>query len=1169
MPKEFCKSHQNVIKHLIIGSQIRHNMSKQSYFFDKSSTILYSANNEMSLIYNISKSLLIILESIFNYEKEYRFMLNSNFELIANSKNFEDEYFLNKKIFQAFNIGLMDILSIKPEKLHIKFENEFKKIHYQKVVRLAKTEEYFIPQLYVPPGDKVVGMGQTNYFNTSKNNMLHKLLNLNTKEENSESLINDEDSEEISFFKKDKNPITINYLFKKQGEVTFYKNYNKSLNKGHFIENLAKELTKIPDNDLMMENDKNISYLITSSKRLVSKLLTRNELANYQMEITLKFGFYYDKIFYFVTLYDEKKLYLKISKTINFANSETNLILKKDSNSNNDNKSKIPFNKSRNKNFSLKNKIMKGRLKNKSINLVNERAKTLNKINDSRKKINKDKFISIIKYILSLIIFCILIIYILIINYQSKLVKTSQTILYSYCYNFNSRDIILYIFSILFQIYYEHLNFVNNTISNDNTYQEILSNLTLQLKDNYHEFYNNFVNYNLEIGNDFDLVFTKKNFTKLIGYWEETEYESKYSSELDFLIYTISNINISECLNKEINDLKNLIFFHNRISTHEKINSSFVQLIYYIAINYEFNYKNIINEIGEEIHHSFENHININTITYILLEVIGLLFYILFYITVNFYLYYSNTIILKNIIFLFLDFSELFYDKNKVNSNIISFKLIEFKKLIDDFDLNNLEKYSQKLDSNAKKSGNNNLINNKDIKSIFNLNLNPGGESESKNEPSANISNNESNKNLSIKKKDSLEFIKNAVPEEANNSSQEGGSKNNLLMNSSYIRIISSFSSFFKDKLKNNINKNKEVLNNNNHSKNVSSQQMMNNSSSSVSNNNNNQNRKYISSKKNDNEEEVNKEETINFQETVLNKSNKSIILIIKIFLIVISLFILVIIIFNIFKLRVYLAFKHKYHIFFIDYSILTDRYSMLFYYFNTLKTLLIFPDNYRKKQIEKVFENMTEFYENENNKYNNILQNNIERYSQIKKLFILLQDSKNDPSETIKEEICSNILHCKLYLDSMYNIFTSGIDFAFRNGMTQISNYFNDYKKLSNKIDIDLIKDNIINSPHFRFVYISNSLNNIFLYVKQKIFILFLIDEKNFVNSYNKKMNMLNTISIIFSILIFLFVIVYIFLSISKFTGPIKDSTYRINCSFYYIKKYSLAINRKNDKNS
>ena len=55
MPKDFCKSHKNAIKKIIIGSQIRYSLSKQSYYFDKSNTVLYSSNFEGSLIYNISK----------------------------------------------------------------------------------------------------------------------------------------------------------------------------------------------------------------------------------------------------------------------------------------------------------------------------------------------------------------------------------------------------------------------------------------------------------------------------------------------------------------------------------------------------------------------------------------------------------------------------------------------------------------------------------------------------------------------------------------------------------------------------------------------------------------------------------------------------------------------------------------------------------------------------------------------------------------------------------------------------------------------------------------------------------------------------------------------------------------------------------------------------------
>ncbi len=54
-------------------------------FFIKKKIFLYSANFEWSIIYNIFKTLILILESYFNYGNEYRFILNNNFELMANS----------------------------------------------------------------------------------------------------------------------------------------------------------------------------------------------------------------------------------------------------------------------------------------------------------------------------------------------------------------------------------------------------------------------------------------------------------------------------------------------------------------------------------------------------------------------------------------------------------------------------------------------------------------------------------------------------------------------------------------------------------------------------------------------------------------------------------------------------------------------------------------------------------------------------------------------------------------------------------------------------------------------------------------------------------------------------------------------------------------------------
>ena len=93
-----------------------------------------------------------------------------------------------------------------------------------------------------------------------------------------------------------------------------------ALNKGIFVENLAKELIKIPENDLMFENDKYSYNLIISAKQLVEKLLTKDEIINHFMRMTIKLSFYYDKPFYFITIDDEKKVFLKISKVMNFEN---------------------------------------------------------------------------------------------------------------------------------------------------------------------------------------------------------------------------------------------------------------------------------------------------------------------------------------------------------------------------------------------------------------------------------------------------------------------------------------------------------------------------------------------------------------------------------------------------------------------------------------------------------------------------------------------------------------------------------------------------------------------------------------------------------------------------------------------------------------------------------
>ena len=102
-------------------------------------------------------------------------------------------------------------------------------------------------------------------------------------------------------------------------------------------------------------------------------------------------------------------------------------------------------------------------------------------------------------------------------------------------------------------------------------------------------------------------------------------------------------------------------------------------------------------------------------------------------------------------IFLFLDFSEKHYEKNKSNNNnTIKYKLIEFQYIIDDFDISLFERFTKKLDNinknKYKYAHNNSYLNqNKTIKNNNNIN---------QNEPNKLPSKRESFKKLGSKKSD-------------------------------------------------------------------------------------------------------------------------------------------------------------------------------------------------------------------------------------------------------------------------------------------------------------------------------------------------------------------------------------------------------------------------------
>ena len=1153
MPNEFCKSHNNTIKELIIGRQIKYNINKQSFYFDKTNSILYPTKFEGALIYNISKSLIEMIKSEFIFENEYRFMLDNNFELLANSKNFEEEYYLNQKILYFYHINFLDILKLNSEKIKEKFKEEFQKIQNQNIIRQIKTQEYFVPQLYIPKREKINGLMNSNYLKNSKKNILLKLLNANNKNEANEEKINSEHDDEKEKFKEDNFEGSINDLFIKPREVVFHKYYNFIINKGNFIENLGKELIKIPDNDLIKENKKDMHNLIIESKNLIYKLLEKQELLTHFLRISIRFSFYYDKLFYFVTITDEKKLYLKISKYFNFENGYIDAKKQELNSSKKDKNILIPFNNNYskisrnidNKNLYLKNKIKEKdndqTAKRESINSEqkdNNEYEILNKMKETKEKINKNKFIYIIKTILTIIIIFILILNFILIIFQIDLYNKMELILLAYYYNLFTKNLLLGVQSIIMYIYYDFI--VRHYFFDIETNYYILYSLTSNLKNKYHNFTSYFFNYNLAIGRDLNLFFKRRNFLKLRGFWQEIQYKSKYSSELDFTIYNIISYNPKELLTLEnYRDFENFLFFSEKTEDHIKINCRFVKILYYLCNNYEFTYKKIFKEIQDSIYDSYKHISNSRMKLSIILDVIIFISLIIFFITVIVYLYFSNIIIIKNIIFLFLDDH---YAKNKLkNTNLISLKIMEFQNIINDFNLQLLKKYSKNIDklNKHKYKNSDSLDDNNIISNIDELQKSSSNISESNIE--SNIGN---KKQINTKKNTNKKLLKG----ETINSNKNNIFKSKLnTNNSSHNYLMDSNSQYFKDKLNNNYNNiNNDILsikNNNliNFKKKISKENINENINNNMPN-----------------EKESQDEEII--QDAILNKSNIIIILMIKICILIILIFIFLVIIYYWFKLDFFITFNKMSKNYFNDLTIFTERYMQVYYYFNTLRCLMIFPDGEKKTEFENIMENMNKYSDEENEKLNKIFSYNIKDYPEVNKLFKAIKYSQNNSTDVIKNAICKDQHeNCGLYLDSEYNIFKSGLDFTFKTTMTQINNIYKDYKNLGNKKDIQELKTKIVDNKNNGFFDIGISLNYFYVYIEQAIFSSFEQDENAFINYFRYVNTLLNLVSIIHSIFIFVFINIFIFISISKFTEPIKVSAYRISCTFYYIKKYNL----------
>ena len=199
-------------------------------------------------------------------------------------------------------------------------------------------------------------------FNICKNNIISKISNISINLNEDKTEQNDkkvtridfnyneeseeEDDEKKKLIKKSDIKNLINDLFLNKGKIVFHNNYITSLNKLNFVKNLSKQISKIEDNELNYEDEKDNKsyYLLLTAKKLISTLMKQFDISNNFLKLEIRLSYYYDKPFYFITIDDQKKICLSNIKKFIFE-TENEQEIKDAKTSTSFGRNSIPYNK--------------------------------------------------------------------------------------------------------------------------------------------------------------------------------------------------------------------------------------------------------------------------------------------------------------------------------------------------------------------------------------------------------------------------------------------------------------------------------------------------------------------------------------------------------------------------------------------------------------------------------------------------------------------------------------------------------------------------------------------------------------------------------------------------------------------------------------------------------
>ena len=1144
--KDLIIPHNNAIKYHFIMNQNYIFKDKSNFIFDKQKYMIKTKMNSTFQL-GVNKNILIISVLEINQKnKEINIFSDKNLNVISINHHFEEQLSLSLSLIKEFKIELKDLFGISIDFINKIYKKEIKKVKDLREYKILDTREYVLKNLFEQHK-------QINYYHISNKYKIDDDSDNEDIEMDEEKILKDKSKNSNKILK-----IIDSLLNNKIPNSYYIQPINYRIDKKNYLLNLKKIFEKINsyEQDKLESKNINIDYNIFSN--YYNEILNKR---NFYFNIYIEPKLIYDTIFYYCRV--DKFVLEEILEINNYTPHESNelknIIIEEDE-LNFSNNSIIKMHKGKKK----KNKDNK---ENNSIiykdEFLNENEMYYeNAINNSvffREKIKMNKpsrnkfYILLLFFVFSLLISCIIAL-----NYQTGLIEKNDKIFAALYYNYYQRTQFIYINSIILSIYYELVNISNQNVLEDN--KNVLKIIGNNLEESHQLFKSYYMDFKIELNEDFSALYEPLNTNKITVNWENQLFNNNYDFELALIVYRILDTVNNKFTDYDIFDCENLLLgkYLNIAREETPVYGNLIKLVYFLYQNYETKIRPYFLNIEQSFDESLNDFSKRTTAILIIIEILGILSFLSFFLINLFFLIISNKYIFQNILYMLMDFtqSKNYSFNNKENNISAKKKISNYILLLKEFSQRNLDSLKYNTDNknifNLKSLLeedihddiiNESKINSKRIKNKFkknklvlaNMAMNDkkylSNTSLFKFTSDKSIINSGSNKSL---KNDSYKNLGNNTNNNTNNAYKKRKSNEDIhILNNKDLNNIS----------------NNTIFNN---SKNDSTNILLN---SSIVSNNDINNLNNIQ----ENEIKKNKYSENNFIkitiDIILFQTKMAMLYSIKVIIIIFILFTLVFILFFVFKMIIALYFISNFKIIVDDFKTLTSQYNNMNRYWNNIKTLFILPNTTPSYD----FNNTEIFFHNLNAKIYNIYNYRIKKYKRISDLYdILLSPELDQNLSTI--EFCFQHKRCNEIKNSNKYLLSNGIESTVNLYAKEIANYYKIFLLSKNKIKT---KEDIINIfINDRYKVLSSNINHIVIFLEEIFFNYFLQDEKDIVNNYYLITKILNIIEICYCLILNLFSIFFVYSFVMRIISSFEISSTRINNSILRMKIEGIVEN-------